>query len=307
MSPLDRPLFLVGTGRCGSTVLHEMLAHHERLSFLTHYLDRHPDRPRVNARLLGLREHTGLRQLLDWRVEPSEAWDYWDSLAPGFSRPCRDLVAADAGPRVQRRVRDALPSTMHRLDHRLLVKFTGWPRLEWILTCFPDARVVHVVRDARAVTNSLLAVDWWQGWRGPLGWSFGPLDREENELWERTRQDFAALGALQWNRLVRAWHASASRLDAGQRGQILEVRYDALCADRDGTLRRILDFAELPWTASFAARVARYELESRDDKWQRNLSPASQQAMGTVLDALRWREVYAESATFAAPRAVVSR
>ncbi len=292
MDPLDRPLFLVGTGRCGSTVLHEMLAHHQQLSYLTHALDRHPEDLRRNARLMGLREHAVLRRVLNWRVEPSEAWDFWDSLVPGFSEPCRDLVATDAGPRVVRRVRATLPRTMRRDRNRLLVKFTGWPRLGWILACFPDARVVHVVRDARAVTNSMLNVDWWQGWHGPHRWSFGPLEPEESILWERARQDFAALGCLQWNRLVRAWHSAVERLDPVGRGQVLEVRYDALCKDRDATIRSILDFADLPWTTSFGAQVARYTLESRDDKWERDLSVASQEAMHSVLEATRWSELY---------------
>lgn len=295
MDPLDRPLFLVGTGRCGSTVLHEILAHHEQLSYLTHSLDRHPGRPQRNARLMGLREHAVLRRFLNWRVEPSEAWDFWDSLVPGFSEPCRDLVASDAGPRVQRRVRTTLPETMRGEHDRLLVKFTGWPRLGWILACFPDARVVHVVRDARAVTNSMLNVDWWQGWHGPHRWSFGPLEPAESMLWESARHDFAALGCLQWNRLVRAWHSAVERLDAAGRGQVLEVRYDALCNDRDATIRSILDFADLPWTPAFGAHLVRYELESRDDKWQRDLSPASQEAMQRVLEATRWRELYPAS------------
>lgn len=304
MDPLDRPLFLVGTGRCGSTVLHEILAHHEQLSYLTHSLDLPGALPTRNARLMGLREHAVLRRFLNWRVEPSEAWHFWDGLVPGFSEPCRDLVASDAGPRIQRRVRATLPRTMRRDRDRLLVKFTGWPRLGWILACFPDARVVHVVRDARAVTNSMLNVDWWQGWHGPHRWSFGPLSPEESDLWEQTHQDFAALGCLQWNRLVRAWHTAVEGLDVAQREQVLEVRYDTLCDDRDATIHRILDFAGLPWSPAFRSHVARYALDSRDDKWQRDLSAASQEAMQLVLEATRWREIYPTSAPASVAEAV---
>lgn len=294
MTSLDRPLFLVGSGRCGSTVLHEMLAHHEALSYLTHMLDVHPRRPPLNARLMGLREHALARRLLTWRIEPSEAWHFWDALVPGFSEPCRDLFAADAGPRVQRRVRAALPRTLGHANDRLLLKFTGWPRLGWILACFPDAHVVHVVRDARAVTNSMMNVPWWQGWHGPQRWSFGPLTDSEQNAWERTGCDFAALGCLQWNRLVRAWHTGVQRIPPERRGQLLEVRYDELCSDRDATLRRILDFAGLTWTARFAAQVARYALDSRDDKWRTDLSDHAQESMHEVLERVRWRELYPE-------------
>ena len=214
---------------------------------------------------------------------------------PGFAEPCRDLTARDAGPRVRARVHRALEAASGPRQRGLLIKFTGWPRVRWILETFPDARVVHVLRDPRAVSNSMLNVPWWQGWSGPTNWSFGPLSDAESRLWDEVERDFAALACIEWCRLVRAWRSATEAMAPEQTDRLLEVRYDELCADRDGTLRRILGFADLEWGRELDERLSPYRIESRDAKWKRDLSALSQEAMTTVLEQLRWRELYPEA------------
>jgi hypothetical protein len=38
-----------------------------------------------------------------------------------------------------------------------------WQQMDWLMRLFPDAQVVHLIRDPRACVASLLDVHWWRG------------------------------------------------------------------------------------------------------------------------------------------------
>ena len=42
-SETDKPIFVIGTGRCGSTIVFEALALHEKLGWFSNYNDRFPN------------------------------------------------------------------------------------------------------------------------------------------------------------------------------------------------------------------------------------------------------------------------
>ena len=163
---LRNPLFIVGTGRCGSSALHQLLSHHPHLAWLSQLCARFPAHPEVN-RLAMLLLDSGLpSEFVRKHVRPSEAYAYWDHHFPGFSEPCRDLVREDVNGRIGETLRASLSQMLTPQRHRLLIKITGWPRVGFLKAIFPDARFVHVYRDGRAVACSLLERPWWGGWQG---------------------------------------------------------------------------------------------------------------------------------------------
>ncbi len=40
MTAIDRPIFLIGTGRCGSSLLYRLLGYHPDVAWLSHYTAR---------------------------------------------------------------------------------------------------------------------------------------------------------------------------------------------------------------------------------------------------------------------------
>jgi hypothetical protein len=107
MTTITKPIIIVGTGRCGSTVFHRVLARHPNVMWLSGFCDHYPTRPEWNrARLWpwGI----GLHRLLAGKIQPGECYHFWDRHTFGFSEPCRDLVRGDVTARVKKQVRGVM-------------------------------------------------------------------------------------------------------------------------------------------------------------------------------------------------------
>lgn len=98
---------------------------------------------------------------------------------------------------------------------------TNIPHLPRIKNDFPDARIIHIIRDGRDVALSLNK----RGWSRPLPW-----DRNKGLL----------AAGLYWEWIVRKGRKLGSLLQP----DYLEVRYEDLVGDPAGTLRRVADFLQ---------------------------------------------------------------
>jgi hypothetical protein len=164
---------------------------------------------------------------------------------------------------------------------RLLIKITGWPRIGFLNEIFEDAKFIHIVRDGRAVANSLLHVSFWRGWYGPQGWRAGLLSPEDQATWESYDRSFTALAGLEWKIQMRAMAAARRDLDPKL---FFEVKYEALCDQPMETCRQILDFTELPITAEFERQAQAAPIKATSNRWRDDLTPGQQAILDDLLD-----------------------
>ena len=52
MPNVEKPTFVTGTGRCGSTIFHQVMAQHPQTAWLSPYCERHPNKPHLNRRAM---------------------------------------------------------------------------------------------------------------------------------------------------------------------------------------------------------------------------------------------------------------
>lgn len=274
------PIIIVGVGRSGSTIFHQVMCGHPSVTWLSRFSDRYPDRPARARLLMRLIDSPVIGPLLTRQFDAGESYRFWDHFYRGFSVPCRDLVAADVTPRAAKLLPQALASLATRKRTRPLLKVTGWPRVGFLNEIFPDAVFIHVLRDGRPVANSFMNVPWWWGWRGPQNWRWGELSEEHRLEWERHDRSFVALAGIQWKILMHAMESAKALVPAER---FLEIRYEDVCADPQSQFRRAVEFGGLDWNRRFERHITSRNLRSENDKWRKDLSPKQQQILDDVL------------------------
>ncbi len=267
-------VFVLGTGRCGSSLLHEVLAQHPDVGFLSNIEDR-TNAPASVGRWNGeiyRRLPPSFTEKGRVRFAPSEGYRILERrVSPAMCRSFRDLTSVDASPWLADRFRRFFRTRAEAQRASVFLhKFTGWPRAGFIHAVFPQARFVHVIRDGRAVASSLLQMPWWNGFQGPDAWTWGPLAPADRRAWETSGRSFAVLAGLEWKLLMEAFEAAKSGIPSEQ---WLDVKYEDLLVDPKGTVKDVLGHIGLAWTPEFDRRFQRYRFDpGRADAFRDRLS-----------------------------------
>jgi hypothetical protein len=248
---IDRPIFIVGPHRSGTTLLYKILAAHPDLGYLN----------RANHRFPALPGFAHLLTRLGAPDDPQEAQHFWDRL---WTLP-DDRMDAQHLSAEQRAFYPARIERVLRLRRRprFVAKYPRLSlRLGWLDALFPGCFFVHVVRDWRAVLRSTVERKVKRAKRGG-GW-FGvriPSWREDEKL----PADSSAAKIFAY--VTRELEAARTRFP----GRVLPLRYDELCADVEGRIRELCTKTGLSSGPEFLATLPR-DLKCADYKWRDHLA-----------------------------------
>jgi hypothetical protein len=253
---MTAPFFIVGSGRSGSTLLRVILCAHSRITI-----------PPETYFIKPLLERLPANGTLD-PVQLAEAVDIitghyrWPDM--GLAKAEFEHAVAELGQPTLRDVMDII--YRHHLDRE---GKTVWGDktppyvaiIPGLVRLYPEARIIHLVRDGRDVAKSFQKVGWYGPW-----------------LHDNTRE---------WRNAIRAVKACRVR---HPEIPIHELRYEQLVLDTEYTIRLICRFlgvdfepAMLSWADSLAGRIPEREahihrkLQRRPrptdiDRWRREMS-----------------------------------
>lgn len=269
----EKPIVIVGTGRCGSTMLHRLLARHEAVGWLSTFNEVFPGQPWL-SRFSNLYRRSFLGRTvrhLPFFPKPFEAYRFWEYYLPGFTRRDAPLTADDvveAGIAPVRRAVDDILRAQGRT--RFLVKVTGWSRIAYFDRLFPDARFVFLNREIRSVVSSWVKAGWLDVTSGldTGAWQWGEVPALDRQIWDE----------LGGGPILSAAVKIRLDLDDIRRNIALfpershELQYEDLIARPEEELRALLDFCELEWTSGFERVLAEHTFYNPADKWRRHLS-----------------------------------
>lgn len=150
-------VFIVGSGRCGSTLIHEIISRHEAFGFVSNIEDNFAALNKM-GKWNGYLYRTPIGNFTTkgkLRFAPSEAYQIISrEVSPIYANSCRDLLASDATPWLEKRFRRFFEERAQAQGRPFFLhKYTGWSRLGFFSSIFPDAKFIHIVRDGRAVAN----------------------------------------------------------------------------------------------------------------------------------------------------------
>jgi hypothetical protein len=253
-SAIDRPVFIVGPHRSGTTLLCGIIGRHEHVCFLNRNNHRFPAIPRISRTL---------DTLLRTDPKPVEAQKFWDYLWPGPD----DTMGADDLTGKQKAFYTSKISSI--LKQRNCVRFVAkYPRLSlrvgWLLALFPDARFLHMSRDWRAVVSSTVQRKVKREKRGG-GW-FGVRIPGWQDMLDLPHELTAG---RQFRVATLALEADAKRMP----DRFHRVDYVDLCREPERRIREVAEFCGLPFSQAFQSTLPQ-DLKSRNDKWKQALDPA---------------------------------
>ena len=244
---VDEPVFLVCSERSGSTLL-------------THMLDHHPEMAWALA--------------LEFAVEKVRAPGEWPPLDEYCAYLETHLVFQRSGMTVDRRldyvslVHDFLAQERARKRRPVVgaAVHRNFDRLPWL---FPSCRFVHLVRDGRDVSHSLIGLGIAGNvWRGADRWS------RTEAVWDRLRETLPA-------------------------ERVHEVRYEALVGAPEETLGAICEFIGVPYSDRMLAYPADTNYGPVDPtlagRWRKNLAPRDVRIVEAVAGSMLAARGYAPS------------
>jgi len=306
MSPpkVDQPILFIGMPRSGTTLLFAGYSAHPDLGWFSQYVHRFPRFTPV-ALLSRLADVWPASRavappsgrapsLIDrLRIMPSETGggetggdDYGV-----WSHCCGEEMAnsflIDVEPAVKSRncLRSTVAGTLRfQGKSRFAGKLTGPPRIEYLSKIFPDALIIHVVRDPRAVVSSLLRVPFWRdtfrytqpAWRGGL-------KDEDLAAWAEAGGTPAGLAAIEWRAVVGQARAEAARIAPDR---YREIRYEDFIAQPHEALDGLFEFSRLsPSQKTHDFLDQRLDVKDFTVTWKERLNSADIQAVGKIIGA----------------------
>lgn len=232
---MKQAAFIVGTGRCGTTILAKVLNSHSRIC-VPHELqiivgigngDRLYEKS-VSGEMARYKSRHFIK--LIERCCPCHFEQFFD-----YRRHFRELDYPQKD--LRRILRDLFDHICFTYGKEVFIEQTPWhgQRLEVLKGLFPEMKVIHLVRDPRDVAVSFARTPWWS-------------------------KDVAA-NILQWEREVKVIHDFATRHPEG----FLEVRYEDLVMNPTAELGRILALFGLSFEAGMLqpAKLINYEAMSK--------------------------------------------
>lgn len=257
---VEKPVFVIGLPRSGTTMLFNLLASHEQAAYFTNSMAAYPrSLVAIEKVRRGLRANVrGERYLGDSLYAelggPAELMTFWGRWT---GRGVDDLdweghpvtVTAALAARVQQDFQRAQYAFGPQARRMILKDPLLQPDLLAVQAIFPDARFIHIVRDPRMVANSLVK-----------------LQRLNNAQIQRIRHPelshmvvYPRVGRLQEylatygeesiETTARVWADAIElvRQAAPKLPNFLELRYEDMVAAPETHARTLFDFCELPW------------------------------------------------------------
>lgn len=207
--------FIIGTGRCGTSMLAQMLNSHSKicvppeLQILFEYSNNGPRLHEIFKEKKN--ESFGLEDFVDLLKArcPHKFHEYFDyrSFFEKQQYPIRSL----------KKLANSLYSEIAESKHKeMFIEQTPWygQRIDILNELFPEAKYIHMVRDGRDVAISFARTPWWHRDIGKN------LERWHAEVWQIIESSNQILS----------------------QNQMLQVRYEDFVEQPEYSLRRICDF-----------------------------------------------------------------
>lgn len=282
-SRLAMPVFFIGVPRSGTTIVFEAFARHEEIGWLSNYTEKFPGLPFFNLLVplcdnklfyLSSEKKQHNKVLLGNKIlpKPAEAYSFWNRKT-GIDFAKKYLTGEFADEIHRNKVCSSINRIIgYQRKHRFSTKITGPARIGYLRSIFPDAYFIHVIRDGRAVVNSLLNVKFWKQGKGDEEvWWDGGINEQELIEWRKKGADPAVLAAIQWKKIITLAREESSLIPESH---YREIRYEEFIINPVKLIHSLYSWAGLKASSRFEKYISKKgKYEDMNKKYQQKFSP----------------------------------
>lgn len=262
LSPVIKPVFIMGAPGSGTTLLYDALCTHKDLAYVTLNMLRagiHKQGRVVGDKRTALFRVQNLFHRDQASSVPHEANNFWIKYFGTYNY----LTENDFMPQMAAYYRKNVLAVQNiwkrprfinkNLQHCVRVRILG--------RIFPDAKFIHIIRDGRAVAYSILNK---KGEANPTMFLLS-LKKILGDKYELERSELFNYGSA-WAELVR----KAKEAGAFGPDRYHELRYEDLIARPYDEIKRVVEFCELDWYGRFEESIPK--TSNMNTKWKQNAS-----------------------------------
>lgn len=272
---IDHPIFILGSERSGTTILYNLLAFHPDTCWFSQATNKNPRYPELSITNKLLRvpyvsryiRYKILKAYTPMWMRPSEGEKIYNQY--GFKANIKTTEKDIADILVEAFSLNIKQHMCWTGGKRFLNKIpANTQRIRLLNTIFPDAYYIHIVRDGRAVANSLLQPYsyWWPS--TPLWWK--PGNTPQSLI--KSGVDRETIAALHWVHNIQEIYNNRLLL----KGRYLEIRYEQLVSNSLDVIKQICLFCELQSPKTYIDILPR-ALQNMNTNWQQTLTRRQQQ------------------------------
>ncbi|MBW2123994.1 MAG: sulfotransferase [Deltaproteobacteria bacterium] len=292
---IDRPIFIIGVERSGTTLLYSLLANHPDLYWLSRLDSAIPGCPLFSSvirRLVAFGMSRAIYVAIPGTISrsqglmpPSECLPYWRRIF-GWGTEDNYLIPDDRF--IEKHVTDDMRKHLYR-DLRIRTNFSGKKRMlfkqpglslrtRFINDVFPDAIFLHVIRDPVANWLSLVGAKkssrerFW-GIKIP-GWQ------------QLLQEPIEVQAALQIQKTLEFIEYDVQ--EANAIGRYIQVRYESLINHPQRTLNDCVRFCGLKWQNRLDKAIQGVQAISRSDILPENIPEEAKKILFLLREKYRY-------------------
>jgi len=258
-SKIEKPIFIVGVPRSGTTLLYSLLGQHSDLGWFSNHTSKkffnenYLKSIYLRRRIFGLRKmphpvDTFTLRFFSTIESPTENWDLWEMVFNG-DWDCK--ISEKNLEVIKKKIIETLRISKKK---RFLSKAPrNSIKIPLINKVFPDSKFIHIIRDGRAVVNSMIN----KAKENPSGYFGIPLKTQEKNDMNQIEKH-----SIQWKQVIEEIRKSSKNL---MENQYFEIRYEDLIKNTKKCLDEITKFCELPcFNFVYIKNGVRYNTEDKD-------------------------------------------
>lgn len=289
-----KPVFIIGAGRSGTTLLYKLFCLNENFAWISNYVAKYPDflllsaLNRLNTTFPELYFHSWfnkesnafyIERKIFKRILPTPVEGEIIYNQGGFETFFDENWTLNEETKVKFR-NIVQKITKYQGKNFFLSKRTANNRrIKQLLQCFPDAKFINITRDGRAVAYSLTKVKWWDHHK--IWWKECKTPVELR--WENYSD--IELAASNWVEEVKCIQSGLAHIASKN---IITLKYENFAQDSEKYLLKCLEHIGVKPSTNWMKAVKRIKIYNNNHLWQQHLnSKETEIVMDIQSDKLR--------------------